>query len=74
MDIIEKNKPFILTKSNKITLLPRDYQNFNESAESYIRFVQGANTFVTVNNQIKQFDFIKHYYTNYIGQGKIFKY
>jgi hypothetical protein len=50
MDIIEKkvNKPFILTKSNKTTLLPRDYQNFNESVESYIRFVQGANTFVTV--------------------------
>lgn len=55
MDIIEKraNKPFILTKSNKTTLLPRDYQNFNESAESYIRFVQGANTFVTVMNTIK---------------------
>ncbi len=43
-----ENKPFILSKSNKPTLLPSDYQNFDESIESFIRYVQGANTFVAV--------------------------
>lgn len=48
MEIKRENKPFILSKSNKPTLLPSDYRNFDERIESFIRYVQGANTFVAV--------------------------
>lgn len=44
----KENKPFILSKSTKPTLLPPEYQNFDERIESFIRYVQGANTFVAV--------------------------
>ena len=44
------NRPYILTKTPKPTLLPRDYQNFDERIEKYIRFVQTANSFVSVFN------------------------
>lgn len=53
MDIIsnkKENKPFILSKSPKPTLLPSNYSKFDERVESFIRFVQGANTFVAVFN------------------------
>lgn len=48
MEIKKENRPFILSKSNKPTLLPSDYRNFDERIESFIRYVQGANTFVAV--------------------------
>lgn len=43
-----ENRPFILSKTPKPTLLPSNYHDFNERVESFIRFVQGANTFVAV--------------------------
>lgn len=50
MDIPKpQHKPYILSKVPKPTLLPRDYQNFDEKIEKYIRFVQTANSFVSVN-------------------------
>lgn len=43
----ERSKmPYIL--SPKPTLLPKDYQNFNETIEKYIRFVQAGNSFISV--------------------------
>lgn len=54
-----KSKPYILTKSQKPTLLPADYQNFNETIEKYIRFVQSANSFISVQNYISKYTFIK---------------
>ena len=57
MEIKKENKPFILSKLPKPTLLPSDYQNFDERIESFIRYVQGANTFVAV----------KYIYISYIA-------
>ena len=48
MDPKPVHKPYILTKTPKQTLLPRDYKNFDEKIEKYIRFVQTANSFVSV--------------------------
>lgn len=53
-----KSQPYILTKSQKPTLLPADYQNFNETIEKYIRFVQSANSFISVQNYIINKDII----------------
>lgn len=57
MDIPKQNKPYILSKVPKPTLLPRDYQNFDERIEKYIRFVQTANSFVSVSLNDESFDF-----------------
>lgn len=47
-EIKESTKPFFLKRTNKQTLLPQDYKNFDETIESRVRFVQGANIFVAV--------------------------
>ena len=58
---MSKNKPFIITKKIKNpTLLPREYENFDGKIESQIRFIQTANSFISVikkNKKKKKFLF-----------------
>ena len=48
MDGRSNNKPFIVYPSKKQTLLPDNYIKFSETMESYVRFVQAANSFIIV--------------------------
>ena len=42
------NKPFIIRKNLNKTLIPIESTLFDERIEGFVRFVQGANAFITV--------------------------
>lgn len=43
------NKPFIIRRNFNESLIPKDSELYNETLETYVRFVQGVNMFIMVS-------------------------